>query len=34
VEQTNGTLTVISGAGQGSTFVAVLPRYDVADYLT
>jgi signal transduction histidine kinase len=34
VEQTNGTLTVTSGPGQGTTFVAVLPRYDVADYLT
>jgi signal transduction histidine kinase len=34
VEQTNGTLTVTAGEGQGTTFVAVLPRYDVADYLT
>jgi signal transduction histidine kinase len=33
VGQANGTLTVTSGAGQGSTFVAVLPRYDVADSL-
>jgi len=28
-----GTLTVGSGAGQGTAFVAVLPRYDVEDYL-
>src|SRR5262249_36886501 len=33
VEQSGGTLTVDSGAGQGTTFVAVLPRYDVDDYL-
>ena len=33
VEQSGGTLTVDSGEGQGSTFVAVLPRYDVDDYL-
>jgi signal transduction histidine kinase len=33
VERSGGTLTVDSGEGQGSTFVAVLPRYDVDDYL-
>ena len=33
VEQSGGTLTVDSGEGQGTTFVVVLPRYDVADYL-
>lgn len=33
VEQSGGSLTVDSGAGQGATFVAVLPRYDVADFL-
>lgn len=34
VEQSGGTLTVESGEGQGTTFTLVLPRYDVADYLT
>jgi signal transduction histidine kinase len=34
VEQSGGTLTVDSGAGQGTTFVVVLPRYHVDDYLT
>jgi len=34
VEQSGGTLTVDSGEGEGTTFVAVLPRYDVDDYLT
>jgi len=34
VEQSGGSLTVDSGEGQGTTFVVVLPRYDVADYLT
>ena len=33
VEQSGGTLSADSGEGQGSTFVAVLPRYDVEDYL-
>jgi signal transduction histidine kinase len=33
VEQSGGTLTVDSGEGQGTTFVALLPRYDVDDYL-
>ena len=33
VEQCGGTLTVDSGEGQGSTFTAVLPRYDLDDHL-
>jgi signal transduction histidine kinase len=33
VEQSGGTLTVDSGEGQGTTFVVLLPRYDVDDYL-
>jgi signal transduction histidine kinase len=33
VEQSGGTLTADSGAGQGTTFVALLPRYDFEDYL-
>jgi signal transduction histidine kinase len=33
VEQSGGTLKVDSGEGQGTTFVAVLPRYDVDDFL-
>jgi signal transduction histidine kinase len=33
VEQSGGTLTVDSGEGQGTTFVAILPRYDMDDYL-
>ena len=33
VEQSGGTLTLDSGHGQGSTFVVVLPRYDVDDFL-
>lgn len=33
VHQSGGTLTVDSGEGQGTTFVAVLPRYDMSDYL-
>jgi signal transduction histidine kinase len=34
VEQSGGTLSADSGEGQGTTFVALLPRYDVDDYLT
>jgi signal transduction histidine kinase len=34
VEQSGGSLTLDSGAGQGATFVAVLPRYDLTDFLT
>ncbi|MBV9122677.1 MAG: hypothetical protein JO112_04920 [Planctomycetes bacterium] len=34
VEQSGGTLTMDSGEGQGTTFVAILPRFDVEDYLT
>lgn len=34
VEQSGGSLTVDSGEGQGTTFVAVLPRFDVDDYLS
>jgi signal transduction histidine kinase len=34
VEQSGGALTVDSGEGRGTTFVAVLPRYDVDDYLS
>jgi signal transduction histidine kinase len=33
VEQSGGTVTVDSGAGQGTTFVAVLPRFYLDDYL-
>jgi signal transduction histidine kinase len=33
VEHSGGTLTVDSGEGQGTTFVAVLPRYDIDDFL-
>ncbi len=33
VEQSGGTLTADSGEGQGTTIVAVLPRYDVSDFL-
>jgi signal transduction histidine kinase len=33
VEKSGGSLTVDSGEGQGSTFVAVLPRYAVDDFL-
>src|SRR5262249_29620855 len=33
VEQSGGTLEVDSREGQGTTFVVVLPRYDVNDYL-
>ncbi len=34
VEQSGGSLTLDSGEGQGATFVAVLPRYDLTDFLT
>ena len=34
VEQSGGTLSADFGEGQGTTFVAILPRYDVDDYLT
>ena len=34
LEQSGGTLTAHSDNGQGTTFVAVLPRYDVDDFLT
>jgi signal transduction histidine kinase len=33
VEQSGGSLHVDSGPGQGTTFVAMLPRFDVADHL-
>jgi len=33
VEKSGGSLTVNSGEGQGTTFVAVLPRYDADDFL-
>jgi len=33
VEQSGGTLTVNSGNGQGTSFVALLPRYTADDYL-
>ena len=33
LKQSGGTLTVDSGEGQGTTFLAVLPRYDVDDFL-
>ncbi len=33
VEQSGGKLAVDSGEGQGTTFVATLPRYDIADFL-
>jgi signal transduction histidine kinase len=34
IEQSGGSLTVQSGAGKGSSFTVVLPRYDVGDYLS
>jgi signal transduction histidine kinase len=33
VEQSGGSLTVESGNGQGTSFVALLPRYTADDYL-
>jgi C4-dicarboxylate-specific signal transduction histidine kinase len=33
VEQSGGTLTVDSGAGQGTTFTVGLPPYDIHDHL-
>ena len=33
VEQSGGTCRVDSGQGQGTTFVAVLPRYNLDDFL-
>jgi signal transduction histidine kinase len=33
VEQSGGALTMDSGEGQGTTFVLMLPRYEVDDYL-
>jgi signal transduction histidine kinase len=33
VEQSGGSLSVDSGEGQGTTFVALLPRYAADDYL-
>ena len=33
VEKSGGTLSVDSGAGQGTTFVALLPRFEVDDHL-
>ncbi|MEX0676943.1 MAG: ATP-binding protein [Pirellulales bacterium] len=33
VEQSGGTLTVESVEGQGTSFLAVLPRYDIDDFL-
>jgi signal transduction histidine kinase len=34
VEQSGGTLTADSVEGQGSSFVALLPRYDLEDFLS
>jgi signal transduction histidine kinase len=34
VEQSGGSLTIDSGEGQGTTVVALLPRYDLDDFLT
>jgi signal transduction histidine kinase len=34
IEQSGGSLAVDSGEGKGSSFIAVLPRYDVGDFLT
>jgi signal transduction histidine kinase len=34
IEESGGSLNVESGEGKGSNFIALLPRYDVGDYLT
>jgi len=34
IEQSGGSLTVQAEPGRGTDFVLVLPRYDIADYLT
>jgi signal transduction histidine kinase len=34
IEQCGGSLTVESGQGKGSHFTAMLPRYDVGDFVT
>jgi signal transduction histidine kinase len=34
IEESGGSLNVESGEGKGSNFTALLPRYDVGDYLT
>jgi signal transduction histidine kinase len=34
IEKSGGSLTVESGVGKGSNFTAILPRYDVGDFLT
>jgi hypothetical protein len=34
VEESGRTLTVDSGEGLATTFVAILPRYDVDTFLT
>jgi len=34
IEQSGGSLTVESGEGKDSSFNAVLPRFDVGDFLT
>jgi signal transduction histidine kinase len=34
IEQSGGSLTVDSGEGKGSSFIVVLPRYDIGDFLT
>ncbi len=34
IEESGGSLNVESGEGKGSNFTALLPRYDVGDFLT
>ncbi len=34
IEESGGSLEVESGEGKGACFMAVLPRYDLGDYLT